>query len=391
MCIALAATAVICSVLPYERKKPESTPQFSNTESNEKSSRDKESSDKEESSKEESSKEESSKEEPDQKDYTREKAEGGFTDNGLLVVSQDGHWRAMELFGGGSGDSYVSSLNELRGMLDDSVSIYSMPAPLACEFYTPSNFSGVYVSQAECFSDMAERLDKGIISVDICSVLKKHTEEHIYSRTDHHWQPLGAYYAAGTLAEAAGVPFDDISKYKKVTDEGYLGTLSALSGDERLKGDPEEFTYYEPRGKISTYYYDHRFEYQYEGSLLVPVDINNSYIRFISGDSNAVKVRTGVRNGRKLLVVKDSFGNAEIPFYTSSFEEIYVVDMRYFERNLVNFINDMGITDVLFTMAAYSAVGVNADNIETLITQDSDSHITDGQLQENSGELTNTF
>ena len=43
----------------------------------------------------------------------------------------------------------------------------------------------------------------GITSVDICPVLKQHTEENIYCRTDHHWQPLGAYYAAKTFAEAA--------------------------------------------------------------------------------------------------------------------------------------------------------------------------------------------
>lgn len=325
--------------------------------------------------------EESSKEEPDQKDYTKEEAEGDFND-GMLVVKQDGHWRAMEMFGGGSGDTYVSSLNDLREKLDDSIKLYSMSAPLACEFYTPSNFSDSYVSQSKCFSDIAKRLSDGITSVDLCSVMKKHTEEHIYSRTDHHWQPLGAYYAAKAFAKTAGVPFDDISKYKKVTDEGYVGTLYAFSNDERLKNDPEEFTYYEPQGKFSTYYYDQQFEYQYEGSLLVPVDVPNSYIRFIGGDDNAVKVTTNVKNGRKLLVVKDSFGNAEIPFYTGSFEEIYVVDMRYFERNLVNFINELDITDVLFTMAAYSVVGGNAENIDTLITQDSDSKIVDAQLAE---------
>lgn len=331
----------------------------------------------------EATKESSKEEEPDQKDYTKETAEGGFTDDGgMLVVKQDGHWRAMEMFGGGSGNTYVDSLNTLREKLDDSVKIYSMPAPLACEFYTPLNFSDNYVSAAECFADIAKRLDKDITSVDICSVLKKHTEEHIYSRTDHHWQPLGAYYAAKTFAEAANVPFDDISKYNKVTDKGYVGTLYTFSGDERLKNDPEEFTYYEPHCEFSTYYYNQQFEYQYEGNLLVPVDVDNSYIRFLSGDDNVIKVKTNVNNSRKLLVIKDSFGNAEIPFYTSSFEEIYVIDMRYFERNLVNFINEMDITDVLFTMAAYSVVGGNADNIDTLITQDSNSNIIDGQLAE---------
>lgn len=329
----------------------------------------------------ESSKEESSKAEvSNSRDYTKEEAEGEITDDGLLIVKQDEHWRAMEQFGGGSGDSYVESLNKLRAELDSKVNIYSMPAPLACEFYTPSNLSDNYVSQAECFSSIAKRLDSGISTVDLCSVLKQHTEENIYCRTDHHWQPLGAYYAAKAFAETADVPFDDISKYNKVTDEGYVGTLYAFYGDERIKNDPESFTYYEPKTECSAYYYDQSFNYEYEGSLMYDVDVANSYIRFLGGDDSSVKIKTGVNNGRKLLVVKDSYGNAEIPFFTSSFEEIYVVDMRYFECNLVNFIDKMDITDVLFTMAAYSVVGGNADNIDTLITQNADSEIVDGQL-----------
>ena len=326
------------------------------------------------------SKQESSKPEVSLRDYTKEEAEGEITDDGLLVVKQDEHWRAMEQFGGGSDDSYVKSLNKLRAELDSGVKIYSMPAPLACEFYTPSNLADNYVSQAECFSSIAEKLDSGISTVDLCSVLKNHTEENIYCRTDHHWQPLGAYYAAQAFAEEASVPFDDINSYNKVDTEGYVGTLYAFYGDERIKNDPESFTYYEPKTSCKTYYYDQSFNYEYEGSLMYDVDVANSYIRFLGGDDSAVKIKTGVNNGRKLLVVKDSYGNAEIPFFTSSFEEIYVVDMRYFECNLVKFIDEMDITDVLFTMAAYSVVGVNADNIDTLITQNPNSEIIDGQL-----------
>lgn len=333
------------------------------------------------SSKQTVSKEESSKAEVSKaRDYTKEEADGEITEDGLLIVKQDNHWRAMEQFGGGSGENYIESLNKLREKVDGSVNIYSMPAPLACEFYTPSNLNDYYVSQADTFASISGKLNSGITSIDLCTILRQHTEEDIYCRTDHHWKPLGAYYAAKTFAEAAEVPFDDISKYKKVVDKGYVGTLYTFYGDERLANDPEEFTYYEPQTDYSTYYYDQSFNYQYEGPLLYDVDVANSYIRFIGGDDSAVKVKTKVNNGRKLLVVKDSYGNAEIPFFTSSFEEIYVIDMRYFECNLVNFIDEMDITDVLFTMAAYSVVGINADNIDTLITQNSESEIVDGQL-----------
>ncbi len=318
-------------------------------------------------------------EEPAQKDFRDENAEGDY-ENGMLIINQNGHWRGLELFGGGSGDSYVSSMNTLRKKLGSSINIYSMPAPLASEFYTPANFSDYSASQADCFNNIASRLAGGITSVDITSVLAKHTEENIYCRTDHHWQPLGAYYAAQTFAKAAGVPFADLSKYKKVDTEGFVGTLYAFSSDSRLLNDPETFTYYEPMAEYSTYYYDSRFKYNDRGNLLVNVDTPNSYLRFMGGDDHVVKIKTKLNNGRKLLVVKDSYGNAEIPFYTSSFEEIYVVDMRYFKRNLVNFINTNNVTDVLFTMTAFSEVGANADNIENLITQDADSKIVDGQL-----------
>lgn len=370
VCAMLVAIVAGCSDSSETISSSASTPESSNISQNQSVS-----------SEQTLSKEESSAVEVSKvKDYTKEEAEGEITDDGLLIVKQNDHWRAMEQFGGGSGDSYVESLNKLRSEVDSSVNIYSMPAPLACEFYTPSNLNDYYVSQADTFASIASRLDSGITTVDVCSVLKQHTDEDIYSRTDHHWKPLGAYYAAKTFAESAGVPFDDISEYKKVTDEGYVGTLYAFYGDERLENDPEEFTYYEPQTDYSTYYYDQSFDYQYEGPLLYDVDVANSYIRFIGGDDSAVKVKTSVNNDRKLLVIKDSYGNAEIPFYTSSFEEIYVVDMRYFECNLVNFIDEMDITDVLFTMAAYSVVGGNADNLDTLITQNADREIVDGQL-----------
>lgn len=320
-------------------------------------------------------------EEPDQTDYTAEEAEFDMS-NGLLVVYQNGHWKCLGLFGGGSGNSYVSALNTLAETLGDSVTIYSMPAPLASQFYVPSNASSYSSDQEACFESIAERLDSSIISVDICSVLAKHTDEDIYLRTDHHWAPLGAYYAARTFAEAADVPFADLSEYMVGVNQGYVGTMYAYSEDSRILNDPEDFVYYIPMNDYTTYYYDRSFNYQYEGRLIQEVSVDNSYIMFMGGDDKIVKICTDVDNGRKLLVIKDSYGNAEIPFYTSSFEEIFVIDMRYFNCNLVNFIEDLGITDVLFTMCSYSVVGTNAENLSTLITQNADVEVVDEQAIE---------
>lgn len=317
-----------------------------------------------------------------QKDYTKEEAE--YTvENGVIVVKQDGHYRGLELFGGGTGNAYVDALNTLRDKLDSNIKMYSMLAPLASEYYTPANYTDYTVNQKEYFDDIASRLDKGITSVDIASALAKHVEEPIYCRTDHHWMPLGAYYASKEFAKAAEVDFKDISTYKPETISGFVGTMYAFSGgDIHIKNDPEDFTYYIPDNyeKCKTDFYNTSFEFQYTGAYFQKVGNpqSNAYMTFFGGDEQIVKVRTNVKNGRKLIVVKDSYGNAEPGYYMNSFEEIYIVDMRYFNLNLVDFINQMKITDVLFTMVTFSAFGGNADNLMTLIEQNPGQTIVDG-------------
>ena len=43
--------------------------------------------------------------------------------------------------------------------------------------------------------------------------------------------------------------------------------------------------------------------------------------------------------------------------------------MRYFQSNLDKYAKDEGITDMLFAMTTFSAVGGNAENLENLRTQ----------------------
>lgn len=310
------------------------------------------------------------------KDYTKEEAEMEDV-NGLLIVKQDGHYKVLSLYGGGSGTDYINALNSLQEQVGKDVTIYSMPIPLNSEFYLPSNAEGYSVSQAENFKEIAAKLHKDIVSVDVCPVLAEHTEEPIYCRTDHHWQPLGAYYATEAFAKAAGVPFKKLEAYDRGVNEGFVGTMYAFTDDSRVLNDPEDFVYYKPVWDYQSYFYDSSFEYLYEGDLILDVDVDNSYLMFIGSDGLVTKIDTGVDNDRILLLVKDSYGNAEVPFFTASFEHIFVVDMRYFSRNLVNFIKEMGVTDVLFSMCSYSVVGVNAEELPVMLVQDADSEIVD--------------
>lgn len=333
-----------------------------------------ESSKPEETSSKPANQESSAPEESSQTSTPDKMGEAEYTEeNGIIVVKHNGHYRALELFGGGTGNDYVKALNNFHKDLGSGVKIYSMTAPLASEFYTPSNYSGFTLNQKEHFDEIASRLDKDIVYVDIDTVLAQHTDEDIYFRTDHHWTPLGAYYAAQTFAQAAGVPFKDLSTYTPVDIEGFVGTMYAFTQDANINNDPELFRYYVPdnNDKCVTEYYDTSFNDPGTGNFFNGVGDpqHNAYLTFMGGDEQIVKVTTDVKNGRKLMIVKDSYGNSLPGYLFGSFEEIYIIDMRYCDVNLVNMIKENGITDLVFAMVAFSQVGPNSANLDKLRTQ----------------------
>lgn len=301
--------------------------------------------------------------------------------NGMILVKTDGHYRGLELFGGGIGDAYAQALNDLYREVGANVNIWSMPAPKASEFYTPESAAEYNASQSKCIDETAALLDPGIHSINVCPALAQHANEPIYCRTDHHWQPLGAYYAAQAFASAAGLPFDDLSTYQEGKIENFVGTLYSVGGVAELLNDPEDFVYYRPAKEHAAVYYDTTFDFIWDDDDLFQegAEGSDAYLYYLGGDQYVVKADTQTQNGRKLLLIKDSYGNALPPFLTGSFQQIYAADMRYFERNLVSFIRDMGITDVLFTMTTYSMVGDNADNLSNLLTQNAGETVTDDQ------------
>ncbi len=310
------------------------------------------------------------------KDFHAENADATYED-GILVVYQENHWRALALAGGDFVDLYPSVVNYVRSVISSDINIYFMPIPTAVQFYLPANYSEYSMDQQALFKKYMAAMDDGITSVDICDVLNDHNEEPIYLRTDHHWAPLGAYYAAREFASAAGVPFADLSEYTEYVNEGYVGTMYAYTESANILNDPEDFVYYVPYHNYTVDYYDRTFTYSWTGGLFFDVDVDNSYLSFLGGDDKIVKITTSVDNGRKLLVIKDSYGNAEIPFLTGSFQEIYVIDQRYFEVNLINFINYTGVTDILFTHNVFCLAGAMAELMEYITYNYQDVVISD--------------
>ena len=51
--------------------------------------------------------------------------------------------------------------------------------------------------------------------------------------------------------------------------------------------------------------------------------------------------------GRRLLIIKDSYAHSFAPFASLHFEEIYMVDLRYYNGKISDFMEEQAITDAL--------------------------------------------
>ena len=304
-----------------------------------------------------------------------ETSEGSYNvmgENGILVSYMNGHYRGlMPCFGTyGFCDGWISNVNEFAKELPE-VNVYNMVIPTSSEFYIPKGYeSGFTTSQYNKISYIAEGL-KGVTDIDAYSALKEHTDEEIFSRTDHHWFPLGAYYAAQVFAEEAGVDSPDLSQYKEVTCGGYVGSLYNYSKDVHLYNDPEDFVMYiSPNSKkLKTTYYNTSFRNGREGDLFVAPKATAYYCSFLGGDDLIAEIETDVKNGRTLVIFKESYGNALVPFLTSGFEKIYVCDIRYFTPNAVDFCKEVGATDLLFGVCTYTPAGTNGKYLGYILNQ----------------------
>lgn len=297
--------------------------------------------------------------------------ESKMSKSGILVVGKGDHVRALMNYSGSAAacNPYIATVNEYARQLP-GVKIYSMVVPIAMEFYCPAavrNSSGVYKSQLPAINHIYSSLSGEVRPVNVYTTLAEHASEDIYLRTDHHWAPLGAYYAAREFARVAKVHIPELSEFDRNVLSGFVGTMYGYSKDISVKNAPEDFVYYTPKNQNYTSWFtifdiDKEFRVtgagrEHKSSFFKKFKngSGNAYLTFMGSDFVKVKVETGVKNGRRLAILKDSYGNALPGYLFGSFEDVHVLDFRYFPYNIVEYCKANGITDFLFVNNIFNA------------------------------------
>ncbi|MEA4888232.1 MAG: DHHW family protein [Clostridiaceae bacterium] len=288
--------------------------------------------------------------------------------SGVIIVDN----RAMELYSFSESRSqrYVDLVNKLQTKLPNS-QVYDMVAPTSVEFYSPEKYHSLSSSQKNAIQTIYSKMGNGIKTVDAYSKIVPHWEEYIYFRTDHHWTARGAYYAYQAFSESAGFTSIAMDQFQTGTIDGdFLGSLYRYTKSTKLKDNPDHVEYFMPLVSSEGVAFtstDMTEGYKVQ-AVRTDISSTNKYLAFIQGDNPLVQFKTSLTNGRKIVVLKESFGNALVPYLTNHYQEVYVIDPRSLTADLPAFIQSHGIQDVLIINYAFSITNTKwLDGFEKMI------------------------
>jgi hypothetical protein len=278
--------------------------------------------------------------------------DGGDIVSNMLIYNG----MAIQFFGGNNkmAKAYADVINKYQAALSGKCTIYDVVVPSTADLYMPDEYRHQSASEKKNIDAIYSNLDPGIKSVDAYTPMMAHRDEYLFFNTDHHWTGTGAYYAYSAFCATAGMTPVQFSQCERKVKKNWLGSLYLLCRDERLHANPDSAVYYKVPGNYKTWrYVDTDIDKGIPTTLYA--EHGAGYGVFLGGDFPLLKVETDKHTGRSVCIIKNSFGNAFSPWFVYNFDKVYVIDYRYFNHSLVDFVTKNGITDLVFLNNSFSA------------------------------------
>jgi hypothetical protein len=278
--------------------------------------------------------------------------------------------RGFELFSGstGMGKKYADVINMYSRLKIPGLKIYNLIIPNSFEFEVTERYKDLVKPAKEAIDAIFAAEDPEIIKVDPVDEIRKHRTEYIYFHTDHHWTSLGAYYAYTSFCASAGLTPVSLTNIPSKVKPGFLGFLYRLTKAASLKSNadsvryylfPDSSNFYIGSSTIGYWSPSHMYAEQASG--------DNSYSVFLQGDLPICKMESQHKNGRKIAIVKESYGNAFAPFLINNYEKVIVVDQRSYKGDFIAMLKAEGINELLFINNIFAAhTQFHIDDIKAL-------------------------
>ena len=185
----------------------------------------------------------------------------------------------------------------------------------------------------------------------------------VFYRTDHHWTEQGAHVGYEALMKALGKePAQPDYEYETFSGEFY-GTLYSKAPSALQEAD----TFRAPKNPDGEYKVEFAKEQEDPKTLIGMYDVTkletkDKYATLFGGNFSHFTIKSNAANDERILVIKDSYANAVLPYLADSFSTIDVIDMRYYhmeQQTVSELIKAEGITQVVLL---YNMDFFNSDN-----------------------------
>lgn len=195
--------------------------------------------------------------------------------------------------------------------------------------------------------DIANQTLRDVSVLDVSAVFAAHSTERLYYKTDHHWTSYGAFLAYCAWCEMHGRTVNPNAYEIETVTEEFQGTLQAKVFGTHCAFDTIEL--YQNKEQMP-----YRVEYNFGKTqndtvyALEQLSQKDKYRVFLGGNHPEITIQTAAKNKKHLLVVKDSFANAFIPFLLNDYETVHIIDPRYYHGDIEAYIRTQNINECLF-------------------------------------------
>lgn len=222
-----------------------------------------------------------------------------------------------------------------------------LPVPTSAGAYPEKLPAFAPVTQQDALIGEAEKLCGSRVETADALPSLREGGEGLYFRLDHHMTMEGAFVLYQKAGEAMG--FDPLPRdafTAKTVSRNFYGTYYAKAG--RLTDTPDSIDILLPREEFSA-----AMTIQDTGETIPGLYSQKQlkgydpYAVFLGGNHARVTIRTGAGNGRKLLVIKDSYAHTLVPLLAHHYEVIEMIDPRYYRQDLYAFAEEQEIDEAL--------------------------------------------
>lgn len=243
--------------------------------------------------------------------------------------------------------------------ITDAVNQFAIDSKIENQYFLIApNASYVYDNELPAFlecdnqksqiTEIYNMLYSEVKAVDVSDILKSNRDNaSLYFRTDHHWTADAALLAFEELMSEMGIAFRK-SDYENLTfSNSFSGTLASSSG---IYEATDILSCILPKNVQGTYYVQNADTQEKSPGVFdfSKLENKNQYEVFFGGNFSRIIIRTENLNEKNLLVFKDSYANCFIPLLIPHFENIVIIDPRYYTDNIDHVLADTSFTHLLY-------------------------------------------